>query len=435
MVKLDINGNINNQHYKSRSRNALDRMSQSFCRDNTSRAMVLPAAIFMDEQVKPLYFDTAATTSVAPEVLARMVELLSSTTAYANPSSTAHLPGQAAADVVALAREEIAAELGCEADEIIFTSGATEANNLALHGIALAHAAAHGRHLVISAIEHKSVLACCAALEREGYNVTYLVPNSSGWFEPEAVARSLRPDTLLVSLQHTNNETGVMQPIAEVAKLTEQEGVLLHVDAAQAAGKFAIDLKNISIDLLALSAHKFHGPKGIGCLVVRNRRQLRLQPLIYGGGQEFGLRSGTLATHQIVGLSAALSLAARRREADFAHVCTLKHYFLDQLGNRLSMQVHGELKYSSPYIANFSIENIGSDALINQLSADVAIASGSACSSGAVEPSYVLRAMGIEGEALYGAVRLSFSRDHTIADVSTAVERIVAAVCRMKELG
>lgn len=387
----------------------------------------------MNRPIKVLYFDTAATTPVAAEVLARMVESLSSEDGYANPSSLAHLPGQAAAAVVEAARAEIAAELGCETDEVIFTSGATEANNLALRGVALAHAA-HGRHLVTSALEHKAVLECCGALQREGCEVTYLTPNRQGWIEPEAVERALRPDTLLLSLMHTNNETGVMQPIAEVAAMAAEAGVLFHVDAAQAAGKFAIDLQQIPIDLLALSAHKFHGPKGVGCLVVRNRRHLRLQPLMYGGGQEFGLRPGTLATHQIVGLSVALSLAAARRKADLAHVTELKRQFLDQLGAHLSFQVHGDPGRCSPYIVNFAIPGVSSDALINQLAADVAIASGSACSSGTVEPSTVLRAMGIEGDPLYGAVRLSFSRDHTMAEVILAVERIVAAVRRMQEL-
>lgn len=387
----------------------------------------------MKASIKPLYFDTAATTSIAPEVRERMVAQLGSEGCQANPSSIGHLPGQVAADIIASARAEIAVELGCDADEVIFTSGATEANNLALQGVAFAHGS-HGRHIVTSAIEHKAVLECCAMLQRKGYEITYLAPNSRGWVEPEAVEGALRPETLLVSLMYTNNETGVMQPIAEVADVAAEAGVLFHVDAAQAAGKFAIDLQQIPIDLLALSAHKFHGPKGVGCLVVRNRRQLRLAPLMYGGGQEYGLRPGTLATHQIVGLSAALSLAAKRREADLTHVCALKDYFLEQLGRHLPVQVHGDLGRSSPYIVNFSIEHVGSDALINQLATDLAIASGSACSSGAVEPSYVLRAMGIEGEALYGAVRLSFSRDHTLAEVSAAVERIVAAVRRMREL-
>ena len=244
----------------------------------------------------------------------------------------------------------------------------------------------------------------------------------------------MRPDTLLVSLMHTNNETGVMQPIAEVAEVAANAGVLFHVDAAQAAGKFAIDLRQLPVDLLALSAHKFHGPKGIGCLIVRNRRQLRLQPLLYGGGQEYGLRPGTLPTHQIVGLSAALSLAAKRRETDLAHVSSLKQFFLEQPPRRLPVQVHGDAARSSPYIVNFSIESIGSDALLNQLTSELAIASGSACTSGTVAPSHVLRAMGIEGGELYGAVRVSFGRDHALADVSAAVARIVAAVGRMKEL-
>jgi len=387
----------------------------------------------MTTTTKPLYFDTAATTRIDPEVLAAMVEHLASPMSFANPSSGAHVPGRAAASVIATARAEIAAELGCEADEVIFTSGATEANNLALRGVALAYAA-YGRHIITSAIEHKAVLECCASLECEGYEVTYLSPNTKGWVEPEAVEHALRPDTLLVSLMHTNNETGVMQPIAKVAALAAERGVLLHVDAAQSAGKFRINLDETPIDLLSLSAHKFHGPKGIGCLVVRNRRQLRLRPLMYGGGQEFGLRPGTLPTHQIIGLSTALNLAAKRREADWVWVAELKRRFIAELKAQLPVQVHGQLENTSPYILNFSIAGIQSNALINQVADEVAIASGSACSSGTVEPSYVLRAMGIEGDALYGAVRLSFDRCHSHQDVSTAVDQIVAAVRRMQDL-
>jgi cysteine desulfurase len=378
-----------------------------------------------------LYFDTAATTLVASEVVAQMVNALNSADRYANPAST-HCPGQMAAAIIATARAEIAAELGCEIDEVIFTSGATEANNLALRGVALAHAA-QGRHLVTSAIEHKAVLACCESLQRDGYEITTLTPNRHGWVEPEAVRAALRPDTLLVSLMHINNETGVRQPIAEVAEIAAEAGVLLHVDAAQAAGKFKIDLRQIPIDLLALSAHKFHGPKGVGCLIVRNRRQLRLQPLMFGGGQEFGLRPGTLATHQIVGLSTALTLAARRRAVDLIHVAELKRRFLEQLSSHLPLQIHGDPTRCSPYIINFAIPGVSSDALMNQLSEAVALASGSACSSGVVEPSSVLRAMGIEDASLYGAVRLSFSRDHTVAEVDRVVEQISAAVQRMQE--
>lgn len=382
---------------------------------------------------KPLYFDTAASTRIAPEVLAQMVNLLSSEDWFANPSSTAHLPGQAVAALIETARAETALELSCETDEIVFTSGATEANNLAIRGLALAHRS-QGRHIVTSAIEHKAVLQCCATLEQEGFEVTYLQPNADGWVEPGSVKDALRSDTLLLSLMYTNNETGVMQPITEIAEIAAEAGVLFHVDAAQAAGKFAIDLQQVPIDLLSLSGHKFHGPKGSGCLVIRNRRQLRLQPLMYGGGQEFGLRSGTLATHQIIGLSTALTLAATRREADLAHVAALKHSFLQQLASQITLQINGKLALTSPYIVNFSITGISSDALINQLASEVAIASGSACSSGTVEPSYVLRAMGVEGDALYGAVRLSFDRNHSQQDISNAVVQIVAAVRLMQEL-
>jgi len=380
----------------------------------------------------PMYFDTASTTRIAPEVVAMMVSCLEGGDCYANPSSV-HQPGLSAASVVESARKKMAAELGCETDEVVFTSGATESNNLALRGIAVANAA-RGRHLITSAIEHKSILESCRALECEGFEVTYLIPNRNGWIEPESVKKALRPDTLIVSLMHTNNETGVCQPLQEISEILADAGVLLHVDAAQAAGKFSIDFNTSSIDLLSLSAHKFHGPKGAGCLVIRNRRHLRLQPILFGGGQEHGVRSGTLATHQIVGMSEALSLAASRRESDFVHVGNLKSIFLTQLGSQLPIEQHGDSLTSSPYIVNISIAGISSDALINQLSDEVAISSGSACSSGTVDPSYVLRAMGIEGDALYGAIRVSFSRYHTDAEVSCAVERIVTAVRRMQKL-
>lgn len=383
--------------------------------------------------VSALYFDTAATTQVAPQVVAAIVAQLNSADCYANPSATSHQPGRAAAAVIAQARTEIAAELGAEPDEVIFTSGATEANNLALRGVALAHAA-HGRHLVVSAIEHPAVLACCDALQREGYMVTRVLPNRQGLIEPGAISQALRPDTLLISLMHINNETGMIQPLTEVADLAAEAGVLFHVDAAQSAGKFNINLQQLPIDLLALSAHKFHGPKGVGCLVIRNRRHLRLQPLLYGGGQEFGLRPGTLATHQIVGLSTALTMAATQREADLIHVAALKRQFMEQLAVHFPIQVHGDLTRSSPYIINLSIAGISSAALLNQLAGELAIASGSACSSGAIEPSPVLRAMGIEDESLYGAIRVSFSRDHSAAEVALAVDRIAAAVQRMREL-
>jgi cysteine desulfurase len=380
--------------------------------------------------MRPLHFDTAATTFTDADVIADMLDVLRNTDA--NPSSS-HLFGQRAAALVTAARDTVSSDFGCDADEVIFTAGATEANNLALRGIALAHRD-QGRHIVTSAIEHKAVLACCESLQRDGIETTYVQPNGGGWVTPEAVLQALRPDTLLVSLMHTNNETGVMQPIAEVAPALAEAGVLLHVDAAQGAGKFAIDLQQTSIDLLSLSAHKFHGPKGIGCLIIRNRKHLRLQPLMAGGGQEYGLRPGTLATHQIVGLSSALRRAAERRSTDLQRVAALKQRLIDRLSASSPVQVHGDPARTSPYILSLSIDGVTSDALINQLAQQLAIGSGSACGSGTIEPSHVLRAMGIEGDPLYGAVRISFSRDHTEADIDTAADCILSAVERIREL-
>ncbi|MFB1490179.1 MULTISPECIES: cysteine desulfurase family protein [unclassified Thiocapsa] len=381
--------------------------------------------------MQPLYFDTAATTAVDPDVIDDMIDVLRNVPG--NPSSTTHPQGRDAAHHVEAARAAVAAELGCDTDEVIFTAGATEANNLGLRGIALAYRA-QGRHLVTSAIEHKAVLACCRGLESDGVETTYLKPNRGGWVTPESILAALRPDTLMVSLMHTNNETGVMQPIAEVAAAVAEAGVLLHVDAAQGAGKFAIDLAQTPIDLLSLSAHKFYGPKGVGCLVVRDRRHIRLRPLMEGGSQEYGLRPGTLATHQIVGLSSAITRAAAHREQDLLRVAGLKQRFLQCIGEDLRAHINGDPARTSPYILNLSFEGVPSDALINQLAAEIAIGSGSACSSGAIEPSHVLRAMGIEDGALYGAVRISFGRDHTEAQIDQAAEAVRQAIARIRDL-
>lgn len=362
-----------------------------------------------------------------------MLAHLDGTAGFANAASGQHDAGRRAAELIEQARAAVAAELRCAADELIFTSGATESINLALRGIALANVR-HGRHLVTTRIEHQATLACCDALSAEGFEITRVAAQADGRVDPAAIAAALRPDTLLVSILHTNNETGVMQPIEAIAAIAEAHGVLLHVDAAQAAGKLHIDLSALPIDLLSLSAHKFHGPKGIGCLFIRDRSRLRLQPLIVGGGQEFGLRSGTLPTHQIIGLSTALELAARRRAQDQAHVARLRAQFIDALSARVELSVHGAQDAVSPYILNLSIPGIRSDALINQCAAEIAIASGSACSSGTIETSHVLRAMGLDDDALYSAVRISFDRYQTPADIATGVDAITNAVTRIKEL-
>ncbi|RKT46601.1 cysteine desulfurase family protein [Thiocapsa rosea] len=382
--------------------------------------------------MQPLYFDTAATTAVDPDVIEDMIDVLRNVPG--NPSSTTHPQGRDAAQHVEAARATVAAELGCDTDEVIFTAGATEANNLALRGIALGYRA-QGRHLVTSAIEHKAVLACCHGLESDGVETTYVKPSRGGWVTPESIVAALRPETLMVSLMQTNNETGVMQPIDEVALAVAEAGVLFHVDAAQGAGKFAIDLTRIPIDLLSLSAHKFYGPKGVGCLVVRDRRHVRLRPLMEGGRQEYGLRPGTLATHQIVGLSSALTRVAARREQDLRLLGGLKQRFLQRLGKDLRVHINGDPARTSPYILNISFEGVPSDALINQLADALAIGSGSACSSGAVEPSHVLRAMEVEEGTLYGAVRISFGRDHTETEIDQAAASVRQAIARIRAMG
>lgn len=380
-----------------------------------------------------IFLDTSSTTPIAPEAVAAMLAYMGVEGCYYNPSSTKYLLGQSAESAVSTYRLAIANQFGCDPDEVIFTSGATESNNLALRGIALAHSN-QGRHLVTSMIEHKSVLETARSLEKDGFEVTYIKPDHSGLITPDAVKQSLRPDTLLVSIHHVNNETGVIQPIDDIANMLSDAGVLLHVDAAQSAGKLSIDLGKTAIDMLSFSGHKFYGPKGIGCLIVRDRRHLKLSALMTGGGQEFGVRSGTLPTHQIAGMSTALDLVSKNRTQDLTSITELKREFIKQLRDQLELVISGEFVASSPYIINFSIPGITSDALINQLSSEVALSSGSACSSGAVEASYVLRAMGIEGDQLYGAVRASFSRYHSVADITLAVERIIAAVRRMQEL-
>ncbi|MFI0398676.1 MAG: cysteine desulfurase family protein [Thiolinea sp.] len=333
----------------------------------------------------PLYLDNAATTPIASEVLKEMTAYMGLDACYFNPSSSGYFGGKSASDALFGFRSAIAKYLGCKADEIIFTSGATEANNLALQGIAYANMQ-YGKHIITSLIEHKSILNTCKMLEKEGFSLTYLKPNADGQIELDSVRQALRADTLLVSIQHTNNETGIIQPIAQIGELLAEQGILFHVDAAQAVGKLPLNLEVLTIDLLSLSAHKFYGLKGVGCLVIRNRRGLNLRPLLYGGGQEFDLRPGTEALHQIAGMSKALQLACDSQGKDYQHVSQLKEFFLNQLKEHFALNVQGKQIYSSPYIVNFAIPNIGSDALINQLATTVALSSSSACSSGAVDP-------------------------------------------------
>jgi cysteine desulfurase len=381
----------------------------------------------------PIYLDYAATTPVAPDVAKCMMQHLTTDGIFANPSSIQHCFGEQAEIAVENARSTMAKHLHCKAKELIFTSGATESNNLAIKGIAYSRRD-QGNHIITVATEHKAVLDTCKRLEKEGFSVTYLKPDMKGLINIEQLNNAITETTLLVSIMQVNNETGVIQDIAAIAKLTSEKNILLHVDAAQSAGKIAINLSQLPIDLLSLSAHKFYGPKGIGCLFIRHRARIHLQPLIHGGGQEYSLRPGTLATHQIAGMAKAFELAHERLNNDSQHITSLRHAFLEKLGGLDGITLNGSSNSYLPNIINMSFENVSSDSLIIALRDQVALSSSSACNSGAIEASYVLRAMGIEGERLYSAIRFSFGRYTTAQEIQQAGEIICTEVRRLRLL-
>lgn len=370
---------------------------------------------------------------MAPEAVEAMLPCLTSSGNFANAASSQHSYGENAALAIENARSEIARGLHCNPKDIIFTSGATESNNMAISGLVLGQPNL-GKHIVTSATEHKSVLDCCRHLQTRGLKVTYLRPGNDGVLALDSILNTLTDETVLVSLMHVNNETGVIQDIGRIADVLSAKGIAFHVDAAQSVGKLAIDLSVMPIDFLSLSAHKFYGPKGIGCLYVRNRRHTRLTPLLYGGGQEHGLRPGTLPTHQIVSMAAAFTLACARQETDEAHCRQLRQALHSALVKLDGVHWHGHQQQAVPHIVNVSFDGVGADSLLIGLRDSVAISTGSACNSGAIEPSHVLRAMGIEGDRLYGAIRISFGRYTTINEIEQAGQSLCEAVIRLRKL-
>jgi cysteine desulfurase len=377
---------------------------------------------------KKIYLDYAATTPPAPEVLAAMRESLESV--FANPSSTQHVFGEQANQQIEMVRDQIAAFFNARAQDFVFTSGATEANNFILKSVAQ-RCKLHGKHIITTAIEHKCVLDTCRFLETEGFTITYLKPFLDGRIDIDELKASITDKTILVSVMHVNNETGVIQNIEKIAEIAAEEGIFFHVDAAQSVGKLIIDLNNTPISFLSFSAHKFYGVKGVGGLYLRHRAKLKLDPQLHGGGQEYGLRSGTLPTHQIVAMASAIDLASQNRISDFEHAKILRHKLLQNIP---AFILNGSQDYVLPNIVNLSFENVSADSLILALRNEVAIASGSACNSGAIEASHVLRSMGIEGDRLYGAVRLSFGRYTSLHDIDVAAKRITQEVMRLKQL-
>ncbi len=380
---------------------------------------------------KPVYLDYLATTPVDPRVVAKMTECLSMEGNFGNPASRSHLYGWKAEEAVEMARRHVADLINADPREIVWTSGATEADNLAVKGAAHFHRD-RGMHVVTSSIEHKAVLDSCHQLEREGFEITYLDPGADGLIPADAVANALRADTVLVSVMHANNEIGTVNDIRAIGEVTRAAGVLFHVDAAQTVGKIPVDLEAVNVDLMSLSAHKMYGPKGIGALYVRRRPRAQIEAQIHGGGHERGLRSGTLATHQIVGMGEAARIAGEELADESERIAALRDRFWAGVRDLDAVSVNGDLEHHLPGALNISVGFVEGEALLMALK-DLAISSGSACTSASLEPSYVLRAIGLDDELAHSSLRFSFGRFTTEQEVDFAITTFRETVTRLRE--
>ena len=389
----------------------------------------------------PAYLDNAATTPLDPRVAACMTEVLNSGTEFGNPASSTHHYGDVAAASIEAARQQVAIAVGARAEEVIFTSGATEANNLAIFGIAHYYQA-QGRHVVTSRTEHKSVLDPCVELERRGWKVTYLVPERDGLIDPGQLAAALRPDTVLVSLMHVNNEIGVVQDLAALAEVCAMHGrAWLHVDAVQAMGKCPVEFSTSGADLMSLSAHKAYGPKGAGALLVSKggarhaaRAAVHLTPLQFGGGQEQGLRSGTLATHQIRGMGLALQLSVDMLPTEQRRLTELRDRLWRGLAAIGGVLRNGDAQHTVPNLLNVSFEGVEGESLLAAISSRIAVSTGSACTSATREPSYVLRALGRSEQLCESSLRFGLGRFTAERDIDSALEVLSQAVPRLRRV-
>ena len=381
---------------------------------------------------KPIYFDYLATTPTDPRVANKMMKCLSMEGNFGNPASRSHVFGWKAEEAVENARRQVADLINADSREIVWTSGATESDNLAIKGAAYFYKG-KGQHILTSNIEHKAVLDSCRQLEREGYEVTYLEPGSDGLITPDLVANGLRDDTILVSIMHANNEIGTVNDIAGIGEVTRAKGVIFHVDAAQSAGKVEIDMEKMKVDLLSLSAHKMYGPKGIGALYVGRKPRIRLQALIHGGGHERGMRSGTLATHQIVGMGEAANIAMEEMDSERDRLISLRERLWSGVKDLEAVQINGDSDQRLPGALNISFSFVEGESLIMSLK-DLAISSGSACTSASLEPSYVLRALGLSDELAHSSLRFSFGRFSTEEDVDIAIEQLIHSVKKLRDL-
>ncbi|MAT84230.1 MAG: IscS subfamily cysteine desulfurase [Gammaproteobacteria bacterium] len=378
---------------------------------------------------KPVYLDYAATTPVDPRVAQKMSACLLVEGNFGNPASRSHLYGWQAEEAVEEARTQVAALLNADPREIVWTSGATESDNLAIKGLA---DGASRRHIVTSRIEHKAVLDTCGYLEGKGFEVTYLTPGADGLVTPAQVRDAIRPDTLVVSIMHANNEIGVINDIAAIGAVCREAGVPFHTDAAQTAGKVPIDVRSMPVDLVSISAHKMYGPKGMGALYVRRDPPIRLTPLIHGGGHERGMRSGTLATHQIVGLGEASAILMRDMERENARILGLRERLLAHLLQVPGTRLNGDRERRLPGLVNVSFEGVDGETLLMALD-DVAVSTGSACTSASVEPSYVLRALNVPDDLAHASLRFTVGRYTTQADVDHVGQRVADVVTRLRE--
>ncbi|WP_073274976.1 IscS subfamily cysteine desulfurase [Microbulbifer donghaiensis] len=380
----------------------------------------------------PIYLDYSATCPVDPRVAAKMAEQLTMEGNFGNPASRSHLFGWKAEEAVEEARRHVAELFNADPREIVWTSGATESDNLAIKGAAHFYQG-KGKHIITSKIEHKAVLDTCRQLEREGFEVTYLNPRADGIVYPEQVEEALREDTILVSLMHVNNEIGVVNDIAAIGEILRAKKIIFHVDAAQSAGKLPIDLQELKVDLMSFSAHKVYGPKGIGALYVRRKPRVRLEAQMHGGGHERGMRSGTLPTHQIVGMGEAFRIAKEEMAAESERLLALRNRFWDQVKDMEEVHINGSVEQRVAGNLNVSFAFVEGESLIMSLR-DLAISSGSACTSASLEPSYVLRALGVNDELAHSSLRFSFGRFTSEQDVDTAAAEVRKAVEKLREL-
>ncbi|HBD7141886.1 TPA: IscS subfamily cysteine desulfurase [Legionella pneumophila] len=382
--------------------------------------------------MKPIYFDYMATTPVDPRVVEQMIKYLGPEGDFGNPASATHEYGRVASMAVEQARSQIAETINASPQEIVFTSGATEADNLAILGAARFYKN-KGMHLVTMSTEHKAVLDSFHQLEKEGFQVTYLNPESDGLLDLGKLESALRSDTILVSVMHVNNEIGVIQDIASIGELLRNRGIIFHVDAAQSAGKLPIDLSQLSVDLMSFSAHKNYGPKGVGALYVRHKPRIRLQPLSYGGGHEGGLRSGTLPTHQIVGMGEAFAIVEADRIPEQTRILNLRKQLWDGIRHLPAIKLNGHEHRRIAGNLNVSFVGLNGDSLLFALS-ELAISTTSACSSASIQPSYVLRAIGLTDTEAQSTIRLSIGRFTSEVQIKKAIDIICTQVSRLHEL-